>query len=265
MKRMCYIPVEFHLSREARDRYRFAETLFSMSGRVLFADFHSARLFAGKMNKKRDLVNFPEEAVRAGHINAMGLIDEVLHYVIALFREKKNPKVMEEAEAWIARRVGAEELERTLLHFVDAFPPVDVYKRNTAPEIYLKGKTEGVANRLIALEEMLVLWITNVNPACAPFRELFDDTSLEKETAYRQISAALEDFFKEQPLFGPRTSEPCRDASVSSLNRPPLPPRSIGVYSHTVGPHVGQLPLPPVEQSRSAHGGGEDGVGRRRG
>jgi len=74
--------MEFHISRQARDRYQFDQGLFSLNGNVIFADFYAARLFAQKMNQSRDLIRFPEQAVKAGQINAMGLIDEILHYVV---------------------------------------------------------------------------------------------------------------------------------------------------------------------------------------
>jgi len=80
--------MEFHVSRNARDRYQFEESLFSLSGNVIFANFHAARLFAQKMNQKRDLVRFPEQAVRAGQINALGLIDEIMHFVVAMYRRR---------------------------------------------------------------------------------------------------------------------------------------------------------------------------------
>ena len=73
--------LEFHVSRQARDRYQFDQPLFSLSGSVLFADFYAARVFALKMNQRRDLINYPEQAVKAGQINALGLIDEILHLV----------------------------------------------------------------------------------------------------------------------------------------------------------------------------------------
>ncbi|KPL15097.1 MAG: hypothetical protein AMJ93_16875, partial [Anaerolineae bacterium SM23_84] len=75
------VTMEFHVSREARDLYQFDDTLFSLSGNVILANFYAGRVFAQKMNERRDLVRFPEQAVKAGHINAMGLIDEILHYV----------------------------------------------------------------------------------------------------------------------------------------------------------------------------------------
>jgi len=57
--------MEFHISRESRDRYQFDQSIFSFNGNVVFANFHAARLFAQKMNARRDLVNFPESAVQA--------------------------------------------------------------------------------------------------------------------------------------------------------------------------------------------------------
>ena len=62
------VHMEFHISRQARDFYQFDETLFSISGNVIFANFHATRVFSQKINDKRDLVNFPERALKAGQL-----------------------------------------------------------------------------------------------------------------------------------------------------------------------------------------------------
>ncbi|MCX7681476.1 MAG: alpha-amylase family glycosyl hydrolase [Anaerolineae bacterium] len=195
--------MEFHVSRQARDRYQFDRSLFSLSGNVLFANFYAARLFAQRMNARRDLVRFPEQAVRAGQINALGLIDEILHYVVALYRRQKNPALMRQALEWLEARLGREAVEAALRRFTEEFPPLAVYTRQMSVDEYLEGESEGIPNRQIALEEMMMLWLSNVNPACAPFQELFDDTALRKETVYQSIITALHDFFDTQPPFGP--------------------------------------------------------------
>jgi glycosidase len=204
MKDKKAMPVmEFHVSRKARDLYDFDDALFSLSGNVLFANFHAARLFAHKMNEKRDLVAFPEQAVRAGQINAIGLIDEILHYVVSLFRNQRNAKVMKEALDWLCERVGKNAVDRTLHAFVDQFPSVRVYRDEIVADAYLDGETEGTPHREIALEEMLMLWLANMNPAFSPFLELFDDGALERETDYVKIASELHAFFDKQPCFGP--------------------------------------------------------------
>ena len=92
--------MEFHISLKARDLYQFDDSLFSLSGNVVFLNFHAARVFAHKMNERRDLVSFPERAVKAGQINAMGLIDEILHCaenILQLFVEVSlRTKVVEQ-------------------------------------------------------------------------------------------------------------------------------------------------------------------------
>jgi glycosidase len=195
--------MEFHVSRRARDTYGFDASLFSLTENVVFADFRAARVFAERMNRKRDLVRFPERAVTAGSINAMGLIDEILHYVVGLFRRQRNAKVLGEAAEWLTARIGETELDRTLREFIREFPPVAVYRGEIRWEDWLTGESGGVPHRQVALEELLMLWLANANPAYAPYGELFDDARLTTRTAYGRILASLHDFFDGQPVFGP--------------------------------------------------------------
>ncbi|MGB9754698.1 alpha-amylase family glycosyl hydrolase [Roseiflexus castenholzii] len=200
ISRITGAPVmEFHIARSARDRYHFDESLFQFSGNVIFANFHAARVFAQKMNQKRDLARFPEQAVRAGQISAMGLIDEILHYVAATYRKRTRERMLADALAWLNERLGAEKVETALRAFCDAFPPLAVYRREQALDAYLADETGGMPHREVALEEMLMLWLENVNPAFNPFLELFDDAHLEHDTVYLKMIEELDRFFATQP------------------------------------------------------------------
>src|SRR5574342_539708 len=161
---------EFHVSRRARDTYGFDEALFAFNGNVIFANFYAARTFAQRINEKRS----PDQTVKAGQINALGLIDELQHYALKQYREQKNPRVMQEALDYLTAQIGPEAVERTLRRFVHEFPPVAVYRGTLTVEDYLRGETNGQAHHQIELEEMLMLWLANQNPAFQPFRELFD-------------------------------------------------------------------------------------------
>ncbi|MBV9469901.1 MAG: hypothetical protein JOZ57_11720, partial [Abitibacteriaceae bacterium] len=135
---------EFHVARTSRDRYQFDQTLFATDGNVILADFQAARLFAQRMNEKRDLTSFPEQAVQASHINAMGMIDEILHYVIARYREEENPQVLGKALAWLEERLGVAAVDAMLQQFVDEFPPITVYCGEQDSKTYLGAETGGV-------------------------------------------------------------------------------------------------------------------------
>lgn len=194
---------EFHVSRLAREKYDFDQSLFRFDGNVIFTDFLAARKFTQKINQKIDLVNFPEKAVKAGDINAIGLIDEILHLVVSLYRKNVDEKVIGEAVDQLEKTYGEEKVSQTFRRFVEEFPPVSVYKGEISAQEYLDSESEGTPNQHIVLEEMLMLWLTNSNPAVSSFSELFDDTRLSQATKYRQMIDSLREFFKEKPNFGP--------------------------------------------------------------
>src|SRR5918911_2488595 len=106
---------EFHVSRQARDRYQFDQAFFQLTGNVVLANFHAARVFAQRMNEKRDLVNYPEQSVKASQINAMGLIHELMHYMFRAYREQQNPQLLANALTWLNTHVGAEAVDAALL------------------------------------------------------------------------------------------------------------------------------------------------------
>lgn len=196
--------MEFHISRQSRDLYQFDQQLYAFDGNVIFANFHAVRLFVQKMNQKRDLLHYPEQAIKAGQVNALGLIDEILHYVLSLYRQQVNPLVFAEALTWLEERLGAPAVDKALLAFTRQFPPLNVYLQAETEEQYLAGKAkDGTPTRQTTLEEMLMLWVTNKNPASAPYQELFDDQTLQAWTSYRAIIEELYQYFETQPPFGP--------------------------------------------------------------
>ena len=111
--------MEFHISRNARERYQFAESLFSYTGNVIFANMGACREFAYRMNQVRDVQNHPARAVHAGQLYAMGLIDEASHVLMARYREQFDPEVMTAGLDWFAAQVGPEKLDAMLLAFVE--------------------------------------------------------------------------------------------------------------------------------------------------
>ncbi len=194
---------EFHILGSVRDRYQFEESLFSSNGNAIFPNFHAARVFAKKLNDARDLVSHPERAVKTGQLNAMGLIDEIYHYIIRLYEESVNPGVLERANKHLGDALSSMDVRATTESFVALFPPLAVHKGKSSPEKYLAAKSEGRPNVLITLEELMMLYFTNFNPATAHMNELFTDEQLTARTKYKTILTALEEFFAAEPKFGP--------------------------------------------------------------
>ena len=195
---MLSLPFEFHVSRKSRDTYRFDLALFATDGRVIVADFSAARKFAAQMSEVRGSV------VPASDINAMGLIDEIMHMLIRQY-EQRNPGVMARAVARMENSLGKVGFEQAQLKFLDEFPPVAVYQKMVWAADYLNAYSQGRSNRQSTLEEMLVLHVTNLNPAVQPYKELFDDAPL-KPSGFDAVVNGLSDHFSGEPGFGGKGS-----------------------------------------------------------
>ena len=203
--------MEFHISLNARERYQFAESLFSYAGNVVFADLDACRNFAHRMNQVREVEKFPDRVVHAGALFAMGLIDEASHVLMARYREQFDPEVMTAALDWFGARVGNRELDVLLLTFVEHFPGLSVMRGLETPQQWLAGQTDGTPHRAAALEELLLLWTANRNEAFKPFEELFEEKSLAEKTVYREVTKELGNYFATRPLI------PLPGAQVMSL------------------------------------------------
>ena len=199
---------EFHVSRKARQKYQFDESLFALNGNVVLADFAAARRFAERITLVR---GYP---VPASHINAMGLIDEIQHLLVREY-ERRNPGVLLRALQGIQ-----DPADTTLLRFTEEFPPLQVYRGEVEPQAYLERETAGRPNRLATLEELFILHMTNQNPAVQPYKELFDEEPLKQTSPYEQTVRTLRTFFQNQLPFSINTETGKGESLVDVLLAP---------------------------------------------
>jgi len=198
---------EFHVSKRAREHYGLNGRIFTMRGNAVFADYHACRVFASRMNRERSLAERPESAIRASDIYAAGLIEEIMHYVVQLYREAHGGDKISGALQAASERLTADHLDTILRRYLEEFPPEAVRAGELSPDAFLATGFDGVSGREIALEELMMLRLENRNPAYAQIRELFDDRSLRESSEYLKLIEELDAYFAEQPPFGPE-SEP---------------------------------------------------------
>ncbi|MDR2343046.1 MAG: alpha-amylase [Spirochaetaceae bacterium] len=194
---------EFHICGGVRAEHGLDKELFTLTGNVILADFHAVRELAAKLNSKHDLKKYPEKAVSAGKLNAMGLIDEIMHHLVGLYRRQVQQDIFEKALLRLESSLGTAKTAFLLETFCTEFPPKAVYAGSTGVGEYLKGGEAGLSHRSMALEELLLLAIANLNPAFKPFLFLFDDAPLKAKTVYSRAMDELRAYLAECPAFGP--------------------------------------------------------------
>ncbi len=199
--------MEFHVSKAMRDTCKFDLPMFSTNGNVIFTHFKNVRLFATKINESLKPITEPQKYIKAGQLNAMGLIDEIFHVVCKNFRDSKNSAAFTELYENLHNTIGSEALDSLLLDFTHEFPPLAVYRQEVSEIEYLQGSSDGISNKVSTLEELILLILANENPAFEPFYILFNDETLKKNTHYKKTWTVVQDYFKEQPLFGPNHTD----------------------------------------------------------
>lgn len=188
------------VSREARSKYNLDKFDFTDRGDILFdGNLYKVRQFVQKLNQKRDLINYPEKAIKIGYFNGMVLISEISQYMINFYEEQNETFSMhQELYDYLKKNIGQKKLDGTIKNLVKEFPPKQIYDKKIKIDEYLEKKTNDVKNKALLTEEFIKLWVSNTNPSFSPYLELFDDDLLEKEPIYQEIVKNIQTFFRKE-------------------------------------------------------------------
>lgn len=206
---------EFHIKKSVREATGLDQTLFSLSGTLLFANLAAAREFSAAFKAA-----FPTKAnaeLRPEDFYAIGLIDEIFHYLIALYGKENAGAFHESLINHLDKKFGREEVDATLEAFSAEFPPSKLITGAPANTHQLEDEAKPASGRSILLEEMLLLWVENQNSAYGAAKAIVDDSELRKSSAYTKIIKEVQKYFAKLPTFGPDAQD-----LVSMLRAPAL-------------------------------------------
>jgi glycosidase len=200
--RRSYFPLEFPISRAQWERYDLGTGVFPEKGEIRVPDFRVLRLIVKRIYERHDTQAFAHRAIKAGQLNATGLLNEIFRCIIRVYCETQNPRAFRRGLKHAGTQLPPGALRGTLERFVALFPPRSVLRGAAAPRDFLKRETGGIPNPHLATAEILLLSLANSNPALASVLELFSDEELVRDTAYPDLSRAIESYFRSQPGFG---------------------------------------------------------------
>jgi len=193
----------FHISKNARDKYKFEDKFYSLRGNLVIVDGKNARLLTDKINQVRISEGRTNEFVSAGQINTLGLLHEIFHFLIRYYEDKENPGVFSRGINHLKNSLNENDLNSVLNEYINQFPTLDINKGKISRNDYLSSLTEGKPNREIILEEIILLHLENNNPATQQLEELYSEKPLVEKTRYREFVNQTEKFFLTEKPFGP--------------------------------------------------------------
>ena len=191
------------ISHRARRRLGIRDAFLAPTGGLRVDDLRQVRQLAHELGGARAERLEP----RAGLLFALALAWDSGHRLLAGYRSEHDPEALGKALRWLRRGFGRAAVERALAAAVDLYsiPGVGAGAPRPAGERNAGDGDGAVAtyDPEAVLEEMLLLWLANHNPAFEPLRELFDDRELETAAGYGEMIASLERFFDSEPGCGP--------------------------------------------------------------
>lgn len=199
-----YFPLEFQLSSQNWNDYTLDQGIFPDRDKIKLPDYHLIRLLIKRINEQKTPRPHVYQPLRAGYLNAVGLITEIFRYLTYAYCQRKNPAAFHQGLSWVAKKISPDKLAGTTKTFIDYFPPYSVRRRQQTSSQYFTGITNHTPNQHIIAKEIILLFLANHNPAFAPAAELFCDGALSRECSYPDTFRLLEEFFSTQPGFGPQ-------------------------------------------------------------
>ncbi len=143
--------------------------------------FPEAADISGNINKYLEKSGQTDKTTAAG-VYAVNLIGQIFEYIFSNFLKTENFDLFTRIKEYSDKKIGKLETEKVVNTFAKNFSP--------------NGNT---------IEELIVLRLTNENPACDPYSVIFEENDLTKNTAYVEMLESSYAFLKN--IKGPGTGE----------------------------------------------------------
>ena len=183
----------FRLSKKSLLKYRLDEINFysekgTNQNRLIREAAYRINSAAGN-NKK----------VGAGFLYSVNLLTEIYKYVISKFKKEYDNDVFKKEFDFVTKTLGAENFVPVLNDFLTSFPPEPIYSGKLQPEEYIWNKSAGRYNYEVELEDSLILFLHNNNPALDALHDLLGVENLSFQNEFFNYIEAAKKFFEDEP------------------------------------------------------------------
>ncbi|UTC77117.1 alpha-amylase [Treponema sp. OMZ 799] len=221
--------MEFHINGDVRKKCNLKSSLFSSCGNAVFENISEVHSFVFNFNSlvKEGLFGKAQKHLQAGELNAMGIFDEVLHYVLRLYRQNIDADFFVKGYEFIDKEFKSKNfhsLDFLLKDFCKDFPPKDVYTDKISLDEWFESNDElsNVPNKLLAFEELILLCLANRNPANSKFEVLFNDSNLKTIDSYGIFWETAKKWSKKNKPIGSRLGKDQGRLDILSFLEEPI-------------------------------------------
>jgi glycosidase len=196
-----YFSFGFHLSRKALEWFDLPSLLAASKPTVSGTNIYLLRQMADRYNEKQFHGIHTTGPIQPGQLITVEAIVDVLRYLIYLYCQRQLPGVILKGFVWTGEVKGTAIINTPPPSFISLYPPQANPVDAENPDEFLRRSSDVATNKEIVVGEMILLSLAMVNPAFRPFRGLFDDDDLRRQSPYIALIGAMEEYMGRQPVF----------------------------------------------------------------
>ncbi len=146
----------------------------------------------------------------------MKLLHAAAHLILSRLVLRRTPDLLRQAEAKAEDALGNTGMRAYLSTFATEFPPSEIFLGKTTKERFL----ELGVNREMVMEESLLVWLQNQNPALDQFSFLINDEGLRNERSYTTVITTIMQSLKAIGPVGPGGEDPAELLTMPMRHAP---------------------------------------------
>ena len=154
-----------------RKKLNLIEVPFSTTGDALVVDVFTSRVLAMKLSQ-----TLPAP-VKAGAVYGSALLHEIAHLLCRYYITTVYPQAFLETSDAAIRALSSTQFNTIITAYTDTFPPPEVFSETITPESWCKDQR----NKMLMLEELLLIRVANENPALTVLHPVFSDAELRAQ------------------------------------------------------------------------------------
>ncbi|MDZ4861303.1 MAG: alpha-amylase family glycosyl hydrolase [Candidatus Hydrogenedentes bacterium] len=197
-QRSTYFPFGFALRADVWDRYR-VQDLVPKDDHAKPVDTRGVRTLAHRIQEAPITPNETPPPPTAGQMLTLGIVTEVLRFLIDYYCARQLPGVLNSAFEWTRKHEGEPIVDQPPPAFVTLYPPVEVQIGGADPAQFLQTRENDLTNVEASAREMMLLSLAMSNPAMRTFWPLFADDALRVRAPYVPLVVNIEQYFNTQP------------------------------------------------------------------
>lgn len=191
-------PLDFFVSQKAWQKFELPKILQQLKQIPQGKEIARSRILVHQINQYTK----PHLALAPAEFTAIGLINEIFHYLTNYYVEDLDDQVFKTIAKQYQKKNSKEQSQQTIEKFVSHFYPLNFLNESAQPQKDIKEISNDPDLILTFLAETIYVDLFNENPAATRYRIVYDNQELQEDQSYQKLKKTMQEQFEKSAGIG---------------------------------------------------------------